>query len=75
MDEITEEEFIQFTESIRAKRYEKDDDIGKLYQRMNGLEEHARQEKRGLTPEEQAYIAELRQQSFKLFEEKYPESE
>ncbi len=73
VETLSREQFIQYVESLRARRYKKDDDLGVLYQVMNAMEDVAKEKGRALSPKEKALLTELRRRTYDLFQAKYPE--
>jgi hypothetical protein len=70
---LSREQFIQYVESLRARRYKKDDTLGVLYQVMSAMEDVAEEQGRALSPKMKALLTVLRERTYDLFQEKYPE--
>jgi hypothetical protein len=70
---LSREQFIQYVESLRARRYTKDDTLGVLYQVMNAMEDVAEEQGRALSPKMKRLLTVLRERTYDLFQEKYPE--
>lgn len=73
VEEVSEEEFIQHVEGLRARRYYGEGTVYDLYAVMNAMEDVAKEQGRPLTPEEQAIITELRRKTHSLFEAMLPD--
>lgn len=73
VERVTEDEFIQHVESLRARRYAKDDALGAVYQVINGFEDVAMDQGRPMTDEEVAMVATLRRETYQRFRAAYPD--
>lgn len=72
VEEVSEAEFIQHVEELRARRYQGEGTVYDLYALMNAMEDAAKGQGRHLTPEEQAILTELRRETYRLFEATLP---
>jgi hypothetical protein len=68
VERVTEDEFVQHTEAWRARHPNPGGPVGALYTTMNALEDTAAEQGRELTAEERALLAELRRETYRLFE-------
>ena len=73
VDALSRDKFIQYVEAERAHSLSGEGPLFSLYALMNGIEDVARDEGRGLTPDEDALIAELRRKSHELFQAAHPD--
>ena len=73
VETVSDDQFIEHVEAIRARKYSKDDELGALYKKMNAIENAAKEQNRPLTNEEKAKLTALRQKTYAMFAEKYPE--
>ncbi|MBN1429668.1 MAG: hypothetical protein JXB07_14960 [Anaerolineae bacterium] len=67
-ERVTEDEFIQYVEELRGRRIKGEGKVYDLYAAINGIEDTAKEAGRRLTPEERANIAEMRRETYRLFE-------
>jgi hypothetical protein len=72
-ERVTEDEFIQRTEAWRARHLKPGGPVGALYTTMNALEDTAAGQGRELTAEERALLAELRRETYQMFEAEHPD--
>jgi hypothetical protein len=72
-ERVTEDEFIQHTEAWRARHLKPAGPVGALYTTLNALEDTAAGQGRELTAEERALLAELRRETYRLFEAEHPD--
>jgi hypothetical protein len=72
IDHISEEEFIEETERMRARWKRGDADVRAIYDTIDAMYQAARDEGRLLTMDEVAVVDELRRRSFALFEAAHP---
>ena len=70
---VSEEQFLQHVEAMRARRLSGDGPLYALYQLMNGIEDVAREEGRELAADEERLLAELRRESAALFARDHPD--
>ena len=70
---VSNDDFIQHVEAMRARRLSGEGPVYALYQLMNSIEDVAREEGRELTAEEERLLAELRRQSHALFAATHPD--
>jgi hypothetical protein len=70
---VSHDQFIQHVEAIRARRLFGEGPVFALYKLMNGIEDVAKEEGRELRPDEEALIAELRRESYALFQAEHPD--
>ena len=70
---VSEEQFLQHVEAMRARRLSGDGPVYALYQVMNGIEDVAREEGRELTADEERLLAQLRRESAALFARDHPD--
>lgn len=68
VERVTEAEFIQYVEGLRAHRIEGEGTVFTLYEVINAMEDTAKEEGRRLTEKERAIIAGLRRKTYALFE-------
>jgi hypothetical protein len=73
VDHVSEQEFIQHVEKIRARRLKGEGPIFALYQTMNAMVDTAKAQGRQLTGEERELVAELRRQTYEMFQNEYPD--
>lgn len=73
VEQVPQDQFIQHVEAIRARRLSGEGPVFALYKLMNGIEDVAKEEGRELRPDEQALIAELRRESYSLFQSMHPD--
>jgi hypothetical protein len=72
VDEVSEDEFIQHVESLRAQRLNPEGTLGALYPLIKAMEEKG---KSTLTPEERTWLAETKRQTHALFQAEHPDPE
>lgn len=70
---VTKDEFVQYTEELRARRYRGNDKLSELYRVANWIEDTAKQMGRAMTTEEKSILAMIRCRTYNLFQETYPE--
>jgi hypothetical protein len=76
VEQVTEDEFIQYVEKLRARRIKPGEGtVYTLYELINAMEDKAKEEGRKLTDKEKAIIADLRRETYQLFEEMLKEAE
>ena len=73
VDNLSEDEFIQRVERIRARRLRGDGPVFALYELMNGIEDLAKEQNRSLAPDETALLASLRRESYARFQAEHPD--
>lgn len=73
VESLSEDEFVQRVEALRARRLSGDGPIFALYGLQNGIEDVAREEGRALRPDEEALLVELRRESHALFQAEHPD--
>jgi hypothetical protein len=73
VDHVSEDEFIQHVESLRARRLRGDGPIFALYQTLNAVEDAAKAQGRRLDDEEAALVAELRRRTYAMFQAAHPD--
>jgi hypothetical protein len=75
VDELSEEEFIQYVESVRGRALQLPGDgpIHALYGLINAMEDIAKGQGRALTAEDKATIAELRRRTYAMFLAAHPD--
>jgi hypothetical protein len=72
VETLTEDRFIDYVEAWRARNLAGEGPVFALYSLVNAMEDEAKQQKRELTDEERAIIAELRRQTYQSFEREHP---
>lgn len=75
VDTLTEDEFIQRVEATRARRLSGEGPVFALYQLENGIEDVAQEEGRELRPDEEVLLAQLRRESYALFQAEHPDEQ
>ena len=73
VDHVSEDDFIQQVESLRARRLKGEGPIFALYQMVNAMEDTAKAQGRRLTNDEEDLIAELRRQTYEMFQSEHPD--
>jgi len=73
VDHVSEDEFIQHVESLRSRAVHGEGAIFALYQTMNAIEDAAKAQSRPLTAEARALLAELRRQTYSMFQAAFPD--
>jgi hypothetical protein len=73
VEQVSEDEFIQQVEGLRGRRVRVEGSLAALYELINATEDIAEEEGRALSPEEQALLAQLRRQTYELFQAEYPD--
>jgi hypothetical protein len=73
VDHVTEDEFIQHVESLRSRDLKGEGPIFALYQTINAIEDAAKAQGRTLIDEEYALRAELRRQTYAMFQAAHPD--
>lgn len=68
VEQVTEEEFIQYIEELRGRRLKGEGTVYTLYEVINAVQDRASAEGRRLTEQERALIAGLRRETYALFE-------
>ncbi len=73
VDHVTEDNFIQHVESLRSRCLQGEGPLFALYKTMNAIEDAAKAEDRPLTEEEYASRAEMRRQTYAMFQAAHPD--
>lgn len=72
-ERLSEDEFIQYVESVRGRMLQGDGPIQALYGLINAMEDVAEEQGRRLTAEEEESIAEMRRQTYAMFQALHPD--
>jgi hypothetical protein len=75
VERLTEDEFIQHVESLRAERLRGEGAIFALYELIREMEKAASAERRAFTPEESRWLAEVKRQTYAMFQAEHPDPE
>lgn len=75
IEQVSEDDFIQRVEALRARRLAGEGPLFALYQLINAIEDVAEEEGRELASDEQLKIAELRRQTHAMFQAEHPDPE